>query len=188
MNKNGLLIVTTKQNKMCGPWFFIFSASEIWDMDWLWATNTRCKCSKMLIDSIENIIFGGDFDCPLNPAVVKRGGNIFPRRSVIAAIEHLQSELDVYDIWRIKNPTTRSYTWSQSEPLIFSRLDYWLTSNSLSDNVSSVYIIPSIKTDHSIIEFQDLGDKAKGPDIWKFNCSLLSENLYVEQINSLIPT
>ena len=112
----------------------------------------------MLIDSIENIIFGGDFDCPLNPAVVKRGGNIFPRRSVISAIEHLQSELDVHDIWRIKNPTTRSYTWSQSEPLIFSRLDYCLTSNSLSDNVSSVYIIPSIKTDNSIIEFQDLGD------------------------------
>ena len=152
-------------------------------MDWLWATNTRCKCSKMLIDSIENIIFGGDFDCPLNPAVVKRGGNIFPRRSVIAAIEHLQSELDVHDIWRIKNPTTRSYTWSQSEPLIFSRLDYWLTSNSLSDNVSSVYIIPSIKRDHSIIEFQDLGDKAKGHGIWKFNCSLLSDNLYVEHIS-----
>ena len=99
-----------------------------------------------------------------------------------------QSELDVQDIWRIKNPTTRSYTRSQSEPLIFSRLDYWLTSNSLSDNVYSVYIIPSIKTDHSIIEFQDLGDKAKGHGIWKFNCSLLSDNLYVEQINSLIPT
>lgn len=112
------------------------------------------------------------------------------RRSVIAAIEHIQSELDVHDIWRIKNPTTRSYTWSQSEPLIFSSLDYWLTSNSLSDNVSSVCIIPSIKTDHSaiVIEFQDLGDKAKGPGIWKFNCSLLSDKLYVDQMNSLIPT
>ena len=122
------------------------------------------------------------------PRFCQKRWKYFPRRSVIAAIEHIQSELDVHDIWRIKNPTTRSYTWSQSEPLNFSRLDYWLTSNSLSDNVSSVYIIPSIKTDHSIIEFQDLGDKAKGPGIWKFNCSLLSDNLYVEQINSLIPT
>ena len=65
-------------------------------------------------DSIENIIFGGDFNCPLNPAVDKRIGNISPRRSVIAAIEQIQSELDVHNIWRIKNPTTRSYTWSQS--------------------------------------------------------------------------
>ena len=141
-------------------------------------------------DSIENIIFGGDFNCPLNHAVDKRGGNIFPRRSVIAAIEQIQSELDVHNIWRIKNPTTRSYTWSQSEPLIFSRLNDWLISNSLSDNVSSVDIIPAIKTDHSaiVIVFQDLGNKAKGPGIWKFNCFLLSDNLYVEQINSLIPT
>lgn len=95
-------------------------------------------------DSIENIIFGGDFNCPLNPAVDKRGGNIFPRRSVIATIEQLLSELDVHDIWCIKNPTMHSYTWSQSEPLIFF-LGRLLASNSLSDNVSSVDIIPSIK-------------------------------------------
>ena len=124
-------------------------------------------------DSIENIIFGGDFNCPLNHAVDKRGGNIFPRRFVIAAIEQIQSELDVHNIWRIKNPTTRSYTWSQSEPLIFSRLDYWLISNSLSDNVSSVDIIPAIKTDHSaiVIVFQDLGNKAKGPGIGNLTAS-----------------
>ena len=129
-------------------------------------------------DSIENIIFGGDFNCPLNTAVDKRDGNLIPRTSLINAIEQIQSELDLQDIWHIKNPMMRSYTWSQSEPLIFSRLDYWLTSNSLSDNVSSVDIIPSIKTDHSVIviEFQDLGDKAKGLGIWKFNCSLLSDN------------
>ena len=65
-------------------------------------------------DSIENIIFGGDFNCPLNPAVDKRGGNLIPRRSVINAIEQIQSERDLHDIWRIKNPTMRSYTWSQS--------------------------------------------------------------------------
>ena len=140
-------------------------------------------------DTIENIIIGGDFNCPLNPTVDKRGGNLFPRQSVINTIEELQSELDLHDIWRIKNPTTRSYTWSQSEPPIFSRLDYWLISNSLADNVCSVDIIPSIKTDHSaiLIEFQGVDAKAKGPGIWKLNCSLLSDETYVEKINSLIP-
>ena len=100
----------------------------------------------------------------LTTLLIKEVEIFFPRRSVIAAIEQIQSELDVHNIWRIKNPTTRSYTWSQSEPLIFSRLDDWLISNSLSDNVSSVDIIPAIKTDHSaiVIVFQDLGNKAKG--------------------------
>ena len=115
----------------------------------------------------ENIIMGGDFNCPLNPTVDKKGGILVPRQCVINAIEHLQWELDLHDIWRIKNPTKRSYTWSQSQPLILSRLDYWFISNSLSDNVCDIDIIPSIKTDHSaiIIEFKDVGDTVKGPGL-----------------------
>ena len=73
----------------------------------------------------------------------------------------------------------------------FSKLDYWLISNSLTDNVCTVDIlIPSIKTDHSTIslEFQDVEDRFRGPGIWKLNCSLLSDEEYVERINSLIPT
>ena len=140
-------------------------------------------------DTIENVVMGEDFYCPLNPTVDERGGNLFPRQSVINTIEELQSELDLHDIWHIKNLTTRSYTWSQSEPQFFSRLDYWLISNSLADNVSTVDIIPSIKTHHSaiLIEFQDVDAKAKGPKIWKLNCPSLSDESYVEKINSLIP-
>ena len=37
--------------------------------------------------------------------------------------------------------------WSQPEPLVLSRLDYWLISHLVSD-VCHVDIIPSIKTDH----------------------------------------
>ena len=49
-----------------------------------------------------------------------------------------------------------------------SRLDYWLISNCLPDNVWNVDIIPSIKTDHSviIIEFKDIDDRVKGRGIW----------------------
>ena len=101
----------------------------------------------------DNIIMGGDFNCPLNPLVDKRGGNLMPRQSVINAIESLQWELDLHDICRIKNPTERSFTWSQPEPI--------------SDNVCDVDIIPSIKTDHYAIkiEFKDVGDGVKGPGL-----------------------
>ena len=102
---------------------------------------------------------GGDLNCPLISIIDKRGGgNLIPRQAVINTIELLQSELDLHDIWRVKNPTKRSYIWSQSSPLIFSRLDYWLISNSLSDNVCQVEMILAIKTDHSaiVIEFEML--------------------------------
>ena len=70
-------------------------------------------------DTIENSIMSGDFNCPLNPTEGKRDGNLFPRHSVVNTMEELQSELDLHYIWRIKNPTTRIYTWSQSESQFF---------------------------------------------------------------------
>jgi len=128
---------------------------------------------------------GGDFNCPLNPILDKRGGNLMTRQSVINAIERLQWELDLHDIWHIKNPTERSFTWSQPEPLVLSRLDYRLISNSISDNVCDVDIISSIKTDHAAIKI-DVGDNVKGPGLWKLNCSLLRDEVYVDEINHMI--
>ena len=50
--------------------------------------------------------------------------------------------------------------------------------------------MPSIKTNHSaiIIKFHDVDDRAKGPGIWKLNCSVLSDEVYFGGINSLMPT
>ena len=142
------------------------------------------------LDEIEDIIVGGDFDCPLNPVIDKRGGSMIPRQSVINVIEQLRSELDLHDIWRVKNPTIRNFTWSQSNPSVFSRLDYWLISNSLSHNVSNVDMISATKTDHCAItiEFQDVDDKVKGPGFWKLNCSLLNDKQYVHETNCLLPS
>ena len=56
------------------------------------------------LDEKENIIMGGDFNCPLNTLLDKNGGIMIPRKSVVASIGCIQSELDLVDIWRVKNP------------------------------------------------------------------------------------
>ena len=57
----------------------------------------------------ENIICGGDFSCPLNPMLDKRGGVMVPRKMVIDNIECLKTELDLVDVWRIKNYSCKNY-------------------------------------------------------------------------------
>ena len=67
------------------------------------------------LDSEDNIIIGGDFNCPLNPEIDKKGGVIIQRKSVTACIDCLQNQLDLVDIWRIKNPDTRRFTCMESK-------------------------------------------------------------------------
>ena len=63
---------------------------------------------------------GGDFNCPLSPAIDKKGGTLNERKSVISCIKNcLQNELDSVDIWRIKNPGISSVTWSQKSSRVF---------------------------------------------------------------------
>ena len=141
------------------------------------------------LDCEENIICGGDFNCPLNPMLDKRGGVMVPRKMVIDNIECLKTELDLVDVWRIKNPQTKSYTWSQKSPPIFCRLDFWLISNNLQDVVNSTNIIPAIKTDHAAIELAltDSYQSVKGPSFWKMNVSLLEDETYLNDLKNNSP-
>lgn len=56
-----------------------------------------------MISTLTNIM-RGDFNCPLNPIVDKRSGNLMPRQSAINAIERLQWELDLHDSGVLKIP------------------------------------------------------------------------------------
>lgn len=104
------------------------------------------------LDRKENIICRENFNCSLNPKLDKKGGVIVPRKMLIDSLECLQNKLDLVYIWTIKNPQTKSYTWSQRLPQIFSRLDHWLVATNLQDFVISTDITPAIKTDHAASE------------------------------------
>ena len=151
--------------------------------------NLLVTLQKNNLNEEENIIMGGVFNCPLNPSIDKKGGLLNPRKAVISTIGNLQEELDLVDIWRVKNPEKKSFTWSQNSLMIFCRLDYWLISNALHDLVKVTDIISAIRTEHSAItlEFVNTLDDVKGPGVWKMNCSLLDDEEYVNVITESIP-
>ena len=88
--------------------------------------NLSLTLQQMELDGDDNFIIGGDFNCPLDPTMDKKGGILIPGQHVINSIENIQNEFSLHDIWRVKNPNTRSFTWSKMSPSIFCRLDYWL--------------------------------------------------------------
>ena len=93
--------------------------------------------------------------------------------------------LDVVNIWRVRNPHARLYTWRQNNPLIQSRPDFWLVSKSMQDFIKDTGIKPALSTDHSLIYFNienEFINNKHGPSYWKFNNSLCDD---IEYSNAL---
>ena len=96
---------------------------------------------------------------------------------------------DLIDIWRIRNPEKKQFTWTQKKPLVRRRLDYWLVSTEIQDDLTETNIIPAIKSDHSAITLtlNSLVKQKFGPSYWKFNSSLLEDASYIQLISSNYP-
>ena len=135
-------------------------------------------------DSQCQIIIGGDFNVHHSANQDNFGGRIETKKSVWL-IEDLMSAFNLVDIWRLRNPDKKQFTWRQKKPLIQRCIDYWLISDSLQDDVNNTDIKMSIKSDHSAITLciNSMKDLPFGPSYWKFNSSLLEDDTYVQLIN-----
>ena len=129
------------------------------------------------------IVIGGDFkffNTLLNRDLDRMGGNPHMHRDISDLIKELQSNLDLVDIWRLRNPLTRRYSWRQLHPLIQSRLDIWLISDTLQDYIQKTDIIPGVGPDHSAIIFVIEFSQRERPFAinWKLNNSLREDEQY----------
>ncbi|CAG2246305.1 unnamed protein product [Mytilus edulis] len=137
----------------------------------------------------QNLVLGGDFNTILNPSLDKMGGSKYNTPvKYTSKLEEFIEEFELCDIWRTKNVDSRLYTWRQRTPLIQCRLDFWLISNFLSSSVTKTSIVPSIKTDHSLIKLTLSGENfsKRGPGFWKFNSGLLTDKNYVDIVKNTL--
>ena len=87
------------------------------------------------------VIIGGDFNVAPNPSLDCQGGKPVQKDS-FNQIKDLSLSNDLVDIWRIGNPDVKKFTWSQKSSFIQRRLDYWLISDYLQDDVNNTLIKP----------------------------------------------
>ena len=131
---------------------------------------------------------GGDFNVTLESDLDCSGGNPAQKASV-KSIQDLCLDFDLVDVWRIRNPTTRRFTWRQRNSFIQRRLDFWLITGVCQEDIEGTDIIPSINSDHSaiILHFNNIDRQKHGPSFWKFNASLLNDENFVLLINQSVP-
>ena len=99
----------------------------------------------------------------------------------------IMNSFNLRDTFRLFHPLVRRYTWRRKNPVRQARLDYFLVSHTMCDIITSCCINPSYRSDHSSIQIKILLNKfERGKGLWKFNCSLLKEQEYIDLVNSII--
>ena len=145
------------------------------------------KISAMNIDNSTKIIWGGDFNLCFSKDDTD-GGNYKPKVKSISLLKTIMEELNICDIWRVRNPDSTRYTWKTLNPLVQRRLDFFLISNDLQIHIGKADIKPAISTDHSAItlELKPCDHHPHGPSYWRFNTSLLNDTEYKEVLQNKI--
>jgi len=142
-----------------------------------------------VIGKCENtkLIIGGDFNIINDPKLDRWNAISDKPTKPTLKLAELKEVYNLSDIWRIKNPSTRRYTWRRHKPLQQSRIDYWLISDTSIYEVSQCNIDTAYLSDHSVIsiKFKDIGTEERGRGYWKMNNSLLDDEQYIQKIYTL---
>ena len=108
-------------------------------------TNEQCTFFEEVCEELDNfclaedcnIIMGGDFNVIFDTDLDGNDGN--PKRKESGkCIDNICLANDLGDIWWIRNPNVKRFTWRQKMPVIQRRLDFWLVSNDMQEDIDNV--------------------------------------------------
>ena len=133
--------------------------------------------------SSDHVIIGGDFNLTLNSTLDRYKSKHEHQNSQNLLTEYI-NENDMCDIWRIRNPDLKRYSWYKHRPnLSASRIDFFITNIGLNNYVSNIEYTTNIRTDHAMVHMEiKCNENKKGPGIWRFNNKLLYDEKYCEMI------
>ena len=98
--------------------------------------------------------------------------------------------MDLCDLWRIRNPKKKSYTFRQQHfsGLVQRRLDYSFLSLSFQELIQKSEFLNAFSTDHSPVfcSIEACSQFEKGSGLWKFNNSLLLNEEFVAKLKDFL--
>ena len=103
----------------------------------------------------KSVVLVGDCNLIFYPFLDLEGGKPVIKKRAIAKLIQITENLDLCDIWRIRNPKRRRFTFRQhhSTGFIQRRLDYFFISNFLQESTKTTDTLAAFSGDHSPITF-----------------------------------
>ena len=135
------------------------------------------------------LVWGGDFNHIFDIRLDADGGSLKLKLKSVSKVSLMMAENYLCDIYRIRNPEIKRFTWRRKTAFKEKRLDYFLISDCLQEAVQTIEIIPSVQSDHSALNlnFCTVQNEARGRGYWKFNNSLIQDKEFVEAMKNAIP-
>ena len=142
------------------------------------------------VDSLNNsnpVIYCGDFNLVQDPSLDYHNYKSINNSKAREKLLDMKETYSLIDPFREIYPTLRRYTWRKKHPMKMGRLDFFLISENLHSSVYKCKILPSYRSDHSMIILDLVFTPfKKGKPLWKFNNSLLSDIEYISIIKEKI--
>ena len=134
----------------------------------------------------ENIFICGDFNMVYDNTRDIISGQPHDGE-VVTKFKKWIDTFNLKDIWRLININGIDFTYSKNSPFVARRLDYIFTSEKLLHTVQNVEHIINSYSDHKIVVATISPNIFKrGISFWKMNTSILSDEIYLQQMNDHI--
>lgn len=137
--------------------------------------------------SSTNIILGGDFNCVLDPLLDKQFSKSLQKSNSCIRLNTLADNLNLVDIWRLKHPTVRDYSFFSPVHKSYSRIDYFLLDSKLLSTVETVTYQPIVISDHAPLSMVlKIGVGRAGRNHWRFDPTLLADEQFTNHLQEQI--
>ena len=141
---------------------------------------------RMVADMSPNLIIIGDFNVVLDPNLDRHGSG-YNNKKAQATLLEIMNDMSLIEIWRVRFPEEKIFSWMKPNPYAASRIDYALVAQGLSSNCVNTMYLPGIKTDHMAFFLaieQICCDR--GPGFWKLNNLNLEKPEFYDKVNKCI--
>ena len=135
-----------------------------------------------------NYIFGGDWNLIFDTTMDSMGVSLKLKEKSIFHLRSIMSDYELIDIYRLRNPGLRQFTWRRKTPLAMRRFDFFLISNTLQSEAKSCEHLFPLSSDHTPVTIHFLSSTyhKRGAGYWKFNNSLLENNNFLSEMKDKI--